>query len=138
MFRLILCGLLFLSCNGERIKKNNSSLSWTLQDSGLWKNNIGGLAYKDQECRENGDCSVLYLTRIGHDGPALRDVIDEVTFRHLFGNYYRDKNRIYHHYEMAGGGFLNTMESIGNKTFQSVAGCYVKDKNGARIEGASL
>lgn len=104
---------------------------WKKLKCGLFINKYGELGFQNQRAIHEGMFSeTYYIKKFGfNENPPLRSVIDTTTFTYLGNNYYKDKNHIYHHYEMAYGGQLYIFDEADYKTFTILGDCYAKDKN---------
>jgi hypothetical protein len=118
--------------NAMRIDSFNRALNWKQLKCGLWLNKNGDIGYKTQRvvCSDGLMSVEDYITRFGfNEGPSLKEIIDTTTFIELGNTYYKDKNHIYHHYAMSGGGSFYIFEDADYQTFQILGDCYAKDKN---------
>jgi len=116
----------------KKIDRINLSLKWKQLKCGLWENKLGEIGFKTSSviCSDGQVIADAYITKFGFDeNPPLKDIIDTTTFRELGNTYYKDKNHIYHHYGMSGGGSFYIFEKADYETFQILGDCYAKDKN---------
>jgi hypothetical protein len=118
--------------NARRIDSTNQALNWKQLKCGLWLNRNGDIGYKTQRvvCSDGLMSVEDYITRFGFDeNPPLKDIIDTTSFVDLGNTFYKDKNHIYHHYAMSGGGSFYIFEDADYQTFAILGDCYAKDKN---------
>jgi hypothetical protein len=117
--------------NARRIDSTNQALNWKQLKCGLWLNRNGDIGYKTQRvvCSDGLMSVEDYITRFGFDeNPPLKDIIDTTSFVDLGNTFYKDKNHIYHHYAMSGGGSFYIFEDADYQTFAILGDCYAKDK----------
>ena len=125
-------------------KKSIDSLhklqGWRILNCGLWINKKGDLAFKtDYPLRGDSKLEVWssrFMTNFGYgeeENATLKSVIDTATFRQLTYSFYRDKNNIYEHYDMLGGGWFANFKDVEPKvdvaTFRMLNGYYARDAN---------
>ncbi len=116
----------------NKLDSVNISLEWKLLKCGLWQNKLGEIGFKTNRviCSDGQVIAEDYITKFGFDeNPPLKDIIDTATFRELGNTYYKDKNHIYHHYGMSGGGSFYIFDKADYQSFQILGDCYAKDKN---------
>jgi hypothetical protein len=117
--------------NARRIDSTNQALNWKQLKCGLWLNRNGDIGYKTQRvvCSDGLMSVEDYITRFGFDeNPPLKDIIDTTSFVDLGNTFYKDKNHIYQHYAMSGGGSFYIFEDADYQTFAILGDCYAKDK----------
>ena len=106
----------------------NKSSNWIKTKFGLWKSKNNDLGLKTREVTNLGIVIDKYIKHLS-DGRPLAKVLDTVTFKYLGSSFYKDKNNIYTHYEMADGGSFWIVDDADPKTFKVIGDCYAKDKN---------
>ena len=113
---------------------------WRLLNCGLWINKKGDIAFKvDYLLRGDSRVDVWtnrFMTNFGFrksENPTLKSVVDIATFRKLTYSFYRDKNNIYQHFAMLGGGWFSNFKEVEPKvdvaTFKVLNEYYAVDKN---------
>lgn len=112
----------------------NKALDWRELNCGLWINNKGVIGFKVIEFTDIGKVvryrTQLWFSKEGKDTLlTFNSILDTTSFKHLGGDYYKDKNHIYHHYTMSDGGYVNLRNDIDYQTFKILHVCYAKDKN---------
>lgn len=113
---------------------------WRLLNCGLWINKKGDIAFKvNYPLRGDSRVDVWtnrFMTNFGFgesENPTLKSVVDTATFRQLTYSFYRDKNNIYQHFAMLGGGWFSNFKEVEPKvdvaTFKVLNEYYAVDKN---------
>jgi hypothetical protein len=89
---------------------------WQRLKSNLYNSPDGEIGFASRPSLANipilelsdAQCPNQFLTYIGGDYTTkLSDVVDVSSFEYIGSSYYQDKNRIYNHYGMCDGGYLN-------------------------------
>jgi len=112
----------------KAIDSINKSLNWKEIKPKLWKSKNGDFGIKTRAGTDVGVFIDKYISQFP-DGQSLKKVIDLETFTYLGSSFYKDKNHIYTHYEMADGGNFWIVEEADVNTFEILGNCYAKDKN---------
>jgi len=103
-----------------------SDQGWAPIEHNLWRNGAGDIGLREWVATEQ-EARVSYLTVLGHSGVPLKDALDLASFKHLGAGFYADKDRLYHHYEMAGGGEFRPFANADLATFEVLSDCYARD-----------
>jgi len=123
LIAILIAAIIFNKCENNK---------WRKLKCGLWTNTKGDIGFKTSRViamEEEVETEDFYLTKFGfNENPALKDVIDTLTFRELGNTFYKDKNNIYHHYGMSDGGSFYIFDAD-YATFEVLGDCYAKDKN---------
>ena len=104
----------------------------------LWINKAGEIGYKTSSASEA--CVYPYYLQQSADSTKLKNLLDLPTLKHLAGSFFKDKNHVYYHRDMSGGGYFAVLESVDLASFEALGSCYAKDKNhiytawGERVE----
>lgn len=111
--KLILVLIAFiLGCASEKnvVAKSKES-KWKKVGHLLYQNKQGDLAFlahKGMDPKKHEGLGEEYITHFGsQDTLQLKNVIDIKSFESLGTDMYRDKNRIYFHYDMSDGGYFH-------------------------------
>lgn len=104
--------MLFSFCASE---KNSISRQrpekWKKVGHLLYQNKEGDLAFlahKGMDPKKHEGVGEEYITHFGsRDTTQLKNIIDIESFEELGTDMYRDKNRIYFHYDMSDGGYFH-------------------------------
>lgn len=107
----------------------NKILDWKKVKDNLWINKNGELGIKTIVVNEEGVDIEKYITKLCCEGKSLKSVLDTVSFEFLGSSFYKDKNNIYTHYLMSGGGNFWIVKEADVSTFEIIGDCYAKDKN---------
>jgi hypothetical protein len=144
-FICLIFAILVLSCVGRKkdytkdrvtgidrykikIDSINALLEWKPLKEGLYISKNGDIGFKTVEMTEEGVSIDHYLKQLCCDGIKLKSVIDTASFEFMGSSFYRDKNNVYTHYDMAdGGNFWIVGADV--KTFEILGNCYARDKN---------
>ncbi len=113
----------------HRIDSTNKSLEWKKLSSGLWSSNRGDIGFKTREGTAEGIFIDKYIIQVCCEGESMRTVVDTLTFKYLGSSFYKDKNHIYTHYDMADGGNFWIVEDADVATFKVIGDCYARDKH---------
>lgn len=106
----------------------NQSLNWKKTNYDLWKSNKGDLAIKVTEGTAEGIFIDRYIDKLSCE-KKIKDVVDTLTFKYIGSSFYKDKNNVYTHFDMASGGIFFIVEKADPSTFKILGNCYAKDKN---------
>ncbi len=119
----------------DKLDSVNLFLEWKETDFELWKSKNGDLGLKTQGGTDEGIFITKYIRQLADYRP-LNEVIDTLTFKYIGSSFYKDKNNIYTHYEMAYGGNFWIVEDADTESFEVIGDCYAKDKNFIFVERA--
>lgn len=113
-----------------RIDSINNELNWKKLSCGLYLNKNNELGFQMNFATEVGS-TVKYTTELVSNNEAqyLISTIDTTTFKHLGSTFYKDKNNIYHYFDMAYGGNFYIYDNVDHATFKVIGDHYAKDKN---------
>ncbi|MEM8763706.1 MAG: DKNYY domain-containing protein [Bacteroidota bacterium] len=105
----------------------NNIRNWIQIREGLWRDINGELGIKTIERIEKGIDIERYITCC--EGKSLKYLIDTTSFKFLGSSFYKDKNHVFTHFDMADGGIVWILEEADVSTFKVIGDCYAKDKN---------
>lgn len=139
--------LLIAACRSEAppasVPAVGAPQPWTAIGHDLFRNAAGDLAFRTPSATEVGLSPDQFLVRLCGDGPPLKDALDVQTFHGAGGPFYADRQRVYLHLTMAGGGSFCAMDGVDASSFR-VTGCYGRDasavytEKGERLVGVDL
>lgn len=119
-------------------EETKQSEEWQPLMGKLWINKAGEIGYETSSASEV--CIYPYYLKQSDDNTQLKDLLDLTTLKHLAGDFFKDKNHVYYHRDMSGGGYFAVLESVDLASFEALGSCYAKDKNhiytawGERVE----
>lgn len=128
---------------GLQLDSSDLALHWELLKCGLWKSKYNDIGFLTFASSETGLYDRDYfITQFGFsdpDAPTLKSVIQVATFKSIDGEYFKDKNHVYHDFRMAGGSRFNIMGDADAQTFQALSnGHHYKDKKHIFVERHGL
>ncbi|QCX40437.1 hypothetical protein FF125_19035 [Aureibaculum algae] len=106
----------------------NASFQWKLIKDNLYINKKGQLGLQIDYATEVGNTK-YYISNFTDNDQSLNKVIDTASFIHLGSTFYKDKNNIYHYFDMAYGGRFTVYNSKDYATFHVIGDHYAKDKH---------
>ena len=112
----------------ERLDSINMALDWKLIKDKLYRNNAGQLGFQIDYATEVGNTK-NYITQFCDSESTLNEIIDIKSFEYLGSTFYKDKNNIYHYFDMAYGGRFTVYNSKDYATFHVIGDHYAKDKH---------
>ncbi|MBJ2174824.1 DKNYY domain-containing protein [Aureibaculum sp. A20] len=112
----------------ERLDSINLALDWNLIKDKLYRNNKGQLGFQIDYATEVGNTK-NYITQFCDSESTLNEIIDIKSFDYLGSTFYKDKNYIYHYFDMAYGGRFSIYSIADYNTFKVIGDHYAKDKN---------
>ncbi|WP_117879644.1 DKNYY domain-containing protein [Aureibaculum luteum] len=121
----------------ERLDSINMALDWKLIKDKLYRNNAGQLGFQIDYATEVGNTK-NYITQFCDSESTLNEIIDMESFEHLGSTFYKDKNNIYHYFDMAYGGRFSKYTTADYDTFHVIGDNYAKDKNNIYGERAGI
>jgi len=123
----------------NRLDSINESLKWKKLQCGLYINKRGEIALQIPFSTGIGR-TVNYLDHVENtkNKGLLKNLIDTLSFRRIGSTFYKDKNYIYHYYDMAYGGRFYIYNIADHKTFRVLGDHYAKDKHHIYGERAGI
>ncbi|WP_103863783.1 DKNYY domain-containing protein [Aquimarina sp. I32.4] len=123
----------------DRLDSINASLEWKKLRCGLYINKNKEIALQIPFATEIGR-TVNYINHIENNESdrLLTDLVDTLSFKHIGSTFYKDKNHIYHYYDMAYGGRFYMYDIADHATFRVLGDHYAKDKNNIYGERAGI
>jgi len=110
-------------------KLKNESSEWQELKHHLWQDRHGNIGLKTSKMLSESERVDKYITTMGIDNKKLKDILDISTFESIKNSsYYKDKNNVYIHYTMSGGGWFSILEGADSTTFRNIGSIYFKDK----------
>ncbi len=123
----------------NRLDSIHKLLKWKKLKCGLYINKEGEIALQIPFNTGSGR-TVNYLDHVENpkNNGRLKNLIDTLSFRLIGSTFYKDKNYIYHYYDMAYGGRFYIYDIADHKTFRVLGDHYAKDKNHIYGERAGI
>ncbi len=114
----------------SRLDSIHRELDWRKLKHNLYINKNKEIGFQIPYATEVG-VTVSYITHIAFEEKeiSLHKIIDTVTFTHIGSTFYKDKNHIYHYYDMAYGGKFYIYNKADYSSFKVLGDNYAKDKN---------
>ena len=120
-----------------RLDSINESLDWKLIKNNLYLNNKNELGFQIDYVTEISSTR-NYISHFCDTNTPLIKIIDTDTFKHIGSTFYKDKNNIYHYFNMAYGSRFSIYKGVDYNTFKVVGDHYAKDKNNIYGERAGI
>ena len=119
----------------RRLSEKKKTLGWTKLKHGLWQDEHGSIGLKTSNALSESVIVDRYITTMGTDNKKLKDILDINTFESVENSsYYKDKNHVYIHYTMSGGGWFGIVDGADSLTFRNIGSVYFKDKKYIYVE----